>query len=79
MYALKKMLHWFHTYNNYNYARHFSYCRVSQQAFAQDHPNIFQHFKEGEFSIWRTTGNFNKVSLDQAIKQSINKDKKRSK
>ena len=76
MYASEKMLHWFHAYNNYNYARHFYYWAL-QQALAQDHPGIFQHFKEGGFSIRRTAVKFNKVSPDQAIEQFINKDKKR--
>ena len=64
----------FHAYNNYNYACHFSYYWASQQALAQDHPGIFQHFKEGGVSVRRTAGKFNKVSPDQAIKQFINKD-----
>ena len=70
------MLHWFHTYDNYSYARHFSYYWTSQQALAQDHPSIFQRFKESGFSIRRTAGKFNKFSPDQVIEQSINKDKK---
>ena len=51
LFASDKILHWFHTYDNYNYARHFSYHWASQQALAQDHPSIFQHFKEGGFLI----------------------------
>ena len=75
MYASEKMLCWFHAYDNYNYARHFSYW-ASQQTLGQNHPSIFQYFKEGEFSIRRTARKFSKVSPDQAIEQSINKDKK---
>ena len=76
MYASEKMLHWFHAYDNYNCARQISYFWTSQQALAQDHPSIFQHFKEGGFSVRRTAGKFNKVSPDQAIEQSVNKGKK---
>ena len=78
MYASEKMLYWFHSYDNYSYARHFSYYWASQQTLGQNHPSIFQYFKESEFSIRRTARKFNKVSPDQAIEQSINKDKKKS-
>ena len=31
MYASEKMLHWFHAYDNYNYARHFPYYWATRQ------------------------------------------------
>ena len=76
MCASEKMLYWFHAYDNYNYAHHFSYYWASQQALEKNHPSIFKHFKEVGFSIRCTAGKFNKISPDQAIEQSINKDKK---
>ena len=69
MYASEKMLYWFHTYDNYNYTRHFSYYWASQQTLPEE-------FKEGGFPVWRTIGKFNKVSPDQVIEQNINKDQK---
>ena len=68
------MLYWFHPYDNYNYARHFSYYWTSQQALPEHHPAIYEEFKEGDFSVRRTIGKFNKVSPDQVIEQTINKD-----
>ena len=76
MYASEKMLYWFHAYDNYTYARHFSYYWASQQALPEHHPAIYEEFKEGSFSVRRTIGKFNKVSPDQVIKQTINKDQK---
>ena len=41
--------------------------------------NIIQQYMknlEMVFFVWRTIGKFNKVSPDQVIEQSINKDKK---
>ena len=38
LHILYLMLYWFHAYDNYNYARHFSYYWASQQAL----PNIIQ-------------------------------------
>ena len=43
MYASEKMLYWFHTYDNYNYTRHFSYYWASQQTL----PEEFKEFKGG--------------------------------
>ena len=75
MYASEKILSWFHAYDNYNYARHFSYYWSSQQTLPEHHPAIYEEFKDG-FSVWRTIGKFHKVSPDQVIGHIINKDKK---
>ena len=74
MNSSEKMLHWYHAYDHYNYARHFSYYWASQQALDDHHPNILNSFKDGGFSTRRGEGNFNKVSPDQVIEQTINKD-----
>ena len=74
MHASEKMLYWFHAYDNYNYTRHFSYYWASQQALPEHHSAIYAEFKEVSFSVRRTIGKFNKVSADQVIEQTINKD-----
>ena len=51
MYASEKMLYWFHTYDNYNYTRHFSYNWASQQTLPEHHPAIYEEFKEGGFPV----------------------------
>ena len=61
MYASEKVLYWFHAYDNYNYARHFSYYWASHQALPEHYPAIYEEFKGG-FSVRRTVGKFNKVS-----------------
>ena len=50
MYALEKMLHWFHAYKNYYYACHFSYYCAALQALAYlFRTSMFQHLKEDGF------------------------------
>ena len=78
MHSSEEMIHWYHAYDHYNYARHFSYYWASQQALDVQHPNIFSSFKDGGFSTRRSEGKFNKVSPDQVIEQTINKDQKGS-
>ena len=67
------MLHWFHAYDHFNYARHFSYYWSTQQVLRVKHPSIYQNFKSGYFSTRHSEGKFNKVSPDQIIEQTIKK------
>ena len=53
-----------------------SYYWASQQVLADQHPAIYEQFKEGGFSVRRSYGKFYKVSPDQVIKHKINKDQK---
>ena len=78
MHSSEKMLHRYHAYDHYNYTHHFSYYWASQQELSVQHPNIFNSFKVGGFLTRRSEGNFNKVSPDQVIEQTINKDQKGS-
>ena len=74
--ASEKMFHLFYAYGNHNYDCHFSYYWTSQQVLADHHPAIYEQFKEGGFFVRRSYGKFNKVSPDQVIEQTINKDQK---
>ena len=78
LHSCVKMMVWFHAYDHFNYSRQFSYYWASQQALQDIHPEIYNRFKEGDFSIRRSVGKFNKISPDQAIEQTINKDEKGS-
>ena len=78
LYACEKLLPWFHAYDHHNYARHFSYYWATQQVLAVTHPALHEEFVEGNFAINRTPGSFNRISPDQAIEQTINKDQKGS-
>ena len=74
--SCEKLLPWFHAYDHHNYARHFSYYWATQQVLAVTHPTLHQEFVNGNFAINRTPGSFNRISPDQAIEQTINKDQK---
>ena len=72
--ASELMLPWFHAYDRQNYARHFAYCWASRQQLPNTHPRLYTEFKQGNFSVRRSVGHFNKVPPDQVIEQTINKD-----
>ena len=74
----EKMLAWFHAYDHFNYARHFLYYWASQQALQDSHTQMYELFQRDDSSVRRTIGNLNKISPDQVIEQTINKDQKRS-
>lgn len=71
-----KLLTWFHAYDHHNYARHFSYYWATQQVLAEKHPQLYEEFANGNFAVNRTPGTFNRISPDQVIEQTINKDQK---
>jgi len=74
--AMEKMLKWFHAYDHVNYARHFTYCWSTQQKLEQKHPQIYEEFKNGNFSCKRVGGSFNMLPPDQVIEQTVNKEQK---
>ena len=68
MYATEKMLYWCHAYDNYNYARHFSYYWASQQAL--HNPAIYEEFKEGDFLFVVLLANSKKCPLIKLLSRS---------
>ena len=72
------MLPWFHTYDHQNYSRHLTYCLCTQQKIEETYPKIYLEIATGNFSVRRTPGKFNKVSSDQVIEQTVNKEQKGS-
>ena len=43
LHSSEKMLAWFHAYDHFNYARHFSYYWASQQALQDSQPQMYEH------------------------------------
>ena len=76
--ASERMLAWFHAYDRVNYSRHFTYNWAAQQKLRDKHPEIYQEFQSGNFSVKRTAGSFNMLPPDQVIEQTINKEQKGS-
>ena len=65
-------------YDRQNYARQFAYCWASRQQLKNTHPRLYTEFKQGNFSVRRSAGHFNKLPPDQVIEQTSNKDQKGS-
>ena len=74
--STENMLPWMFGYDRPNYARFLIYYLVTMQKLPETHPAIHQQFEQGNFSVRRQHGKFNKIPSDQAIEQTINKDQK---
>ena len=74
--ATEKLLLWFHAYDHFNYARHFTYYLCTQQNLGDTHPGIAQAYLCQHFSGKRTVGWFNRLPSDQVTEQTINKEQK---
>ena len=74
--ATEKMLPWFHAYDHFNYARHFTYYWCTQQNLGDTHTGLHQAYLNQHFSAKKTVGRFNRLPADQVIEQTINKEQK---
>ena len=71
------MLHWFHAYGKHNYTRHFFHITGHHNKYLLITSLPYTNsLKKVGFSVRRSYGKFNKVSPDQVIEQTINKDQK---
>ena len=74
--SMERLLIWFHAYDRINYARHFTYCWASLNNLHESHPTIYEEFKSGNFTVKRSSGNFNMISPDQVIEHTVNREQK---
>ena len=52
----------FHAYDHHNYSRHFSYYWATQEMLPVTQPAFYEEFINGNFSINRNAGAFNRKS-----------------
>ena len=59
-----------------NYLRYASFYLEKKRQFSDEFPEIYGHFKNGEFVVKGKPGNFNAVSPDMKLEQIIQRSKK---
>ena len=75
--AMCKSLPWFRAAGKLNYAKYTPIYVADMRALEEQHPQSFQHLVSGGFVVRRTNNhNFNAVSTDQALEQTINREGK---
>ncbi|XP_047132181.1 uncharacterized protein LOC124811086 [Hydra vulgaris] len=74
--ATRQMIPWFFAYDHPNYSRYLTFYWTEMTQLPKTHPSVYQQFMDGNFSVRRTSGTFNKIPSDQCIEQTINRDQK---
>ena len=71
------MLPWCFAFDRLNYARYLPVYFAQMVNLPADHANVYEHFRNGGFSVQLTAGNpFGRIPVDQTTEVTINKDTK---
>ena len=72
---IRAMIPWCFTYDRLNYVRYLPYYFATMCRLSMDYPDVYQHFMQGGISVQIGSSNpFGKISCDQTIEETINKD-----
>ena len=73
--AVHSMIPWCFAYNRMNYARYLPVYLSEMSRLHEDHPEVFQHFQDGGFSVQIGPKNpFGRIPVDQTCEETVNKD-----
>ena len=73
--AIHDMIPWCFAYDKHNYARYLSTYYNDMTTLSQEHPDAFEHLRNGGFSVQIGPDNpFGRIPVDQTIEETINKD-----
>ncbi len=76
LHSLQAILPLFAVFDRTNYLRWCSIYVEDMQNLSITHPDVYDHFLSGKFSVKRTPGKFKAVGADQCLEQTINRSKK---
>ncbi|KAK3741541.1 hypothetical protein QZH41_002925 [Actinostola sp. cb2023] len=72
---IREMIPWCFAYDKHNYARYLTVYYAQMTRLPEDHPDIYNHFMDGGFSVQLGDCNpFAKIPVDQATEETVNKD-----
>jgi hypothetical protein len=75
--SLHAMIPWFFAYDHSNYARYLPVYYADMSRLEDDHPEIYQEFMSGAFSVQLSSENpFGRIPVDQTIEETVNKSTK---
>ena len=73
--SVQAMIPWCFAYDKLNYARFLPYYFATMSRLPIDHPEVFQHFMQGGFSVQLGGENpFGRIPVDQTIEETVNRD-----
>ena len=74
--TVEKLLPVFQQCDSMNYLRYASFYLDKMRQLPDEFPEIYGHFKNGEFAVKGKPGTFNAVSLDMKLEQTIQRSRK---
>lgn len=75
--SVRRMITWCFAYDRQNYARYLPVYFAEMSQLSNEHPEVYQHYIEGEFSVQLGKNNpFGKIPIDQTIEETANRDTK---
>ena len=75
LHAIRSMIPWCFSYDKLNYARFLPMYYAEMINLASDHPEIYEEFQKGNFSVQLAAGNpFGRIPVDQTTEVTVNKD-----
>lgn len=73
--SIQAMIPWCFAYDKLNYARFLPYYFATMSRLPVDHPEVYQHFMQGGFSVQLGGENpFGRIPVDQTIEETVNRD-----
>ena len=73
--SIRSMILWCFPHDRINYARYLSAYYAEMSNLSIEHPDVQEYFSSGGFSIQHgATNSFGRISADQTIEETINKD-----
>lgn len=77
LFAIRQMIPWCFAYDKMNYARYLPPYYAQMTTLEVDHPEVYQSFMEGQFSVQLAGDNpFGRLPVDQTTEVTVNKDTK---
>lgn len=77
LFAIRQMIPWCFAYDKMNYARYLPAYYAQMTTLEVDHPEVYQSFMEGQFSVQLAGDNpFGRLPVDQTTAVTVNKDTK---
>ena len=73
--AIRKLIPWCFAYDRLNYARYLPAYFAQMTNLQTDHPQVYEHFANGGFSVQLAADNpFARILVDQTTEVTVNKD-----
>lgn len=74
IYCLPRLASYFFTFNHHNYARWLVIYHDNLLKLKETHPEVYNDFQNGCFSLKRTSKSFSRLPIDLTLEQTVNAD-----